>query len=402
LIIVYQVGELVDARTAARRLGVDVRTLYAYVSRGALRRIPGPDGRSSRYDSDELNLLARRARPRTLPRPAASIDLVIATRISTVADGMVRYRGVDVRELVAARRPFERVAELLWQVDGPTSNADWRLPTPQARSLRRQLGTLNSAVPVLSRFAVVLAANTAGRSETLGLSDDSAGPDWRAYGRFAIACLVDASGTSPHSGDPDGSIAQRLWQHWSPLDPTAARVRVLNAALVLLAEHELALSTLAVRVAASARAAPTGCLLAGLGCLEGSVHGGAARAVHDQLTGSRTGQAAPGERRFNPGFGHPIHRHADPRAAPLLDAVHAIATPADRRLISQAQHNGPAPPNVDFALAALALTARMPASATTAIFAVARTAGWVAHAAEEYTEQHLRLRGRALDNNQRS
>ena len=53
-------GELVNARTAAERLGVDVRTLYAYVSRGALRRVPGPDGRSSRYDSDELELLARR------------------------------------------------------------------------------------------------------------------------------------------------------------------------------------------------------------------------------------------------------------------------------------------------------------------------------------------------------
>jgi citrate synthase len=41
-------GELVDARTAAERLGVDIRTLYAYVSRGSLRRVRGPDGRSSR------------------------------------------------------------------------------------------------------------------------------------------------------------------------------------------------------------------------------------------------------------------------------------------------------------------------------------------------------------------
>src|ERR1700727_1334936 len=63
-------GDLVTARTAPERLGVDVRTLYAYVSRGALRREPGPDGRSSRYDSDELDLLARRSRPRTLPPPA--------------------------------------------------------------------------------------------------------------------------------------------------------------------------------------------------------------------------------------------------------------------------------------------------------------------------------------------
>ena len=114
-------GEQVDARTAAERLGVDVRTLYAYVSRGALRRVPGPDGRSSRYDSDELQLLARRSRPRTLPRPAASIDLVVATRVSTVTDGAVRYRGRDVLGLVADGEQFEAVAELLWA--GPPATA---------------------------------------------------------------------------------------------------------------------------------------------------------------------------------------------------------------------------------------------------------------------------------------
>ena len=130
-------GELVNARTAAERLGVDVRTLYAYVSRGALRRVPGPDGRSSRYDSDELELLARRSRPRTLPRPAASIDLVIATRVSMVADGMVRYRGTDILDLVKAEEPFERVADLLWQAGPPGSDGGWALPGTGERPLFR-------------------------------------------------------------------------------------------------------------------------------------------------------------------------------------------------------------------------------------------------------------------------
>src|SRR5258708_11842562 len=117
-------GELVDARMAAERLGVDVRTLYAYVSRGSLRRVPGPDGRVSRYDSDDLELLAQRSRPRTLPRPAASIHLVIATRVSTVTDGVVRYRGNDVLDLVAAGASFEHVADLLW------GDADCDRPQP--------------------------------------------------------------------------------------------------------------------------------------------------------------------------------------------------------------------------------------------------------------------------------
>src|SRR5277367_2391048 len=155
-------GEQVDARSAAERLGVDVRTLYAYVSRGALRRVPGPDGRSSRYDSDELELLARRSRPRTLPRPAASIDLVIATRVSTVTDGIVRYRGTDVLDLVKAEEPFERVADLLWQAAPPGSDDAWRWPAAgewPALPLARE-------IPVLHRFAIAVAAMTGAPSAT--------------------------------------------------------------------------------------------------------------------------------------------------------------------------------------------------------------------------------------------
>jgi citrate synthase len=54
------------------------------------------------------------------------------------------------------------------------------------------------------------------------------------------------------------------------------------------------------------------------------------------------------------------------------------------------------PPNSDLALGALTYAARMPADAAMAIFAVARTAGWIAHAAEEYAEPPLRFRGRAV------
>ena len=206
-----------------------------------------------------------------------------------------------------------------------------------------------------------------------------------------INCLIEASGepSGPVSRTPNPaeSVALRLWRRWSPLRPTAARVRALNTALVLLAEHELALSTLAVRVAASARATPASCLLAGLGPLSGSLHGGAARTVHDALLAKGPVTA---------GFGHPVHRHGDPRAAPLLEAVYAFATGRDRDLIENARRQAPAPPNSDLALGALTYAARMPAEAAMAIFAIARTAGWIAHAGEEYAEPPLRFRGRAV------
>jgi citrate synthase len=392
-----RMGEQVDARTAAERLGVDVRTLYAYVSRGALRRVPGPDGRSSRYDSDELELLARRSRPRTLPRPAASIDLVIATRVSTVADGVVRYRGRDVLGLVAAGEEFEGVAELLWAGPSATEPA-WQLSVAQASSLRLVLDALGGGVPVAMRFAAAVAV-TAGASGPGTASP----PDWPAWGRFLIATLVEASGPALGDAIADGPVARRLWQRWSPLAPTAGRVRALNTALVLLAEHELAASTLAVRVAASARAAPPGCVLAGLGALSGTLHGDAPRIVRERLLSRPAGDS--GDRKVasddarppaGVGFGHSVHRHGDPRTAPLLQAVQAIAAPADRDLIERARHGAPAAPNVDFALGALSHVARMPPEAAIAIFAVARTAGWIAHAAEEYAEPYVRFRGRAV------
>jgi citrate synthase len=407
LIIVNVMGELVNAQAAAARLGVDVRTLYAYVSRGALRRVPGPDGRSSRYDSDELELLARRSRPRTLPRPAASIDLVVATRVSTVTDGIVRYRGTDVLDLVKAGEPFERVADRLWQAGSPGTDDGWLLPAPG----EYPTFPLPDELPVLHRFAIAVAASTSGVAASgvtvPDVTADGSTPDWPSSGRRVIGCLIAASGsasrrpTTADLPDPDdhrphdhrsydhrpGTVARRLWQRWSPLPPTAARVRALDIALVLLAEHELALSTLSVRVAASARATPASCLLAGLSTLSGRLHGGAARTVHEKL--------AEGEPVVT-GFGHPVHRHGDPRLPPLLEAVYAVATEEDRTIIENARREVPRPLNADFALGALTYAARMPAEAATAIFATARIAGWVAHAAEEYGEPPLRFRGRAV------
>jgi citrate synthase len=221
-------------------------------------------------------------------------------------------------------------------------------------------------------------------------------PDWPAWGRLLIATLIEASGTAVGGASASGSVAGRLWQRWSPLRPSVARVRALNTALVLLAEHELAPSTLAVRVAASARAAPAGCLLAGLGTLSGALHGEVPRLVREWFLGRAARGAPDTGPPSDVGFGHSVHRRGDPRTAPLLQVVYAIATPADRDLIERARQGAPAPPNIDFALGALCHVARMPPQAATAIFAIARTAGWIAHAAEEYSEPQLRFRGRAV------
>ncbi|MCU0274966.1 MAG: citrate synthase, partial [Acidimicrobiales bacterium] len=105
-------GRYVGATEAARRLGVQRATLYAYVSRGVLERRVGIDGRSSLFDVDELEALAtRRRRPPVTPQP--SIDVQITTAITALDEDGPRYRGHDVA-LLSRTSAFEDVAELLW------------------------------------------------------------------------------------------------------------------------------------------------------------------------------------------------------------------------------------------------------------------------------------------------
>ena len=94
---------------AARRLGVKQATLYSYVSRGVLRRRTGADGRASLFDAQEVEVLARRGRPR-LPGPG---ELVIESSLTEITGDRAFYRGHDITAL-AAQYGLEDGAWLLW------------------------------------------------------------------------------------------------------------------------------------------------------------------------------------------------------------------------------------------------------------------------------------------------
>ena len=206
---------------------------------------------------------------------------------------------------------------------------------------------------------------------------------------------------------PAAPIAERLWSSLSGRRPAPALLAALSAALVLLADHELAASTLAARVAASVRADPYAVVATGLGAMGGALHGGASLGVENLLTAAGTPAGVPavirdllrrGER--VPGFGHFVYRGGDPRAALLLELIRAAA-PRSRGLAvadavqAEVSGRGLPGPNIDFAIAVLALVAGMTTGAGEAIFAVARTAGWTAHAMEEYVRA-TPLRPRAV------
>jgi citrate synthase len=385
---------------AAARLGVKPATLYAYVSRGLLGRERSPDGRTSTFDPAEIDRLARPGRARRGRRPSA--ELVVPSALTAIERGLPWYRGLPVPELAGARS-FEEVAEWLWTARFPDPVPTWQASQPALDAGRQAQAALPPTALPLERIRVIAAALPAGDELRLELRP----PAVTAAGRSLIAGLVDClprRAPQPSSVSP---IAARLWMGLSPLDPEPELVGVVDAALVLLADHELAASTVAARVAASVRADPYAVASAGLAVVSGTLHGGASlgiEALLDEI--DRPDQAASvvgarlrrGERLR--GFGHRLYPDGDPRAATLLTRLRATAGGSPRMevvdsLLQAARQRGLPEPNVDLALAALAHVAGMTRGAAEAIFATARTAGWIAHALEEY-DRNIPIRPRAV------
>jgi citrate synthase len=428
-------SEWISAAEAASRLGIKQATLYSYVSRGVLtrRRASGgrgggasgggasggadgvaggradgvASGKGSLFDPREVEELARRGRPR---RPPGLAGLVIESGVTEIADNRLWFRGLDALEL-ARDWDFEDVCELLWDVRPEV--AEWQAtPAALAAGTAAQAALPPGTFP-LERLQVIVPALAA--ADPLRLQFDP--PAVAAAGRAIIAGLVDClppagagnQQTAAGAGNQQAAagIPARLWPRLCPDDPPPGLLDALRAALVLLADHELAASTLAARVAASVRADPYAVVATGLGAVGGALHGGASLGAETMLAAAQDPAGAPrvvgellrrGER--VPGFGHFVYRGGDPRAGLLLAMV-ASAVPASPRLavvdsVLAEMHRRALPePNIDFALAVLASCAGMIRGAGEVIFAVARTAGWLAHAVEEYTAR-TPLRPRAV------
>ncbi|MEU4826173.1 citrate synthase [Actinomadura citrea] len=391
-----QVGGWIDAKAAAERLGVKPATLYAYVSRGVLRRRQAPDGRRSLFDAAQVEELARRGRPRRPPGPG---ELAIESAITALGADRHFYRGRDALEM-ARTRTFEEVAAWLWHgrdEPGAAAGEPWRARADGvAAAVAAQSGLPPGLLP-LDRLHLIVAALAA--TDPLRHHLDPEGVT--ATGRALIAGLVEAlPAADPSAADPSagaGPIAERLWNRLCPHPPgDAGTLRAFEAAMILLADHELAASTVAARVAASVRADPHAVVASGLGVLSGPLHGGASYGaerliaeVADPASAARViGERLRGGERV-PGFGHSVYRSGDGRAALLMDLVRAAAPGHDRlaaaeAVLAEAARLRLPAPNVDFSLAALGAVAGLVPGAGEAVFAVARTAGWLAHALEEY------------------
>lgn len=391
-----------STRQVADALGVKPETVYAYVSRGLLHSRREPGGRGSWFDPKEVEELAGNTR-QAVANGGRPPQPFIATEL-TLLDGGLYYRGRDAGVL-ARTESFERVAGLLWT--GELAAQEFTANAQMLAQVRSVLAAMPASTRPPDLLRVIPPAAAAGDPLRYDLSPGSV----RAMAAGLLSVMVQALPRldgRPGGGEnaEPGSVASRLWPRLTQRPATEQGIKALNAALVLLADHDLAASTLAGRVAASARAHPYAVLSAALGAFDGPLHGAAGSHAYRLFADAlRDGDpvAAYAERLrtqgWVEGFGHAAYPDGDPRARVLMELLDEAGedVPAGVREVSDglraaAARRGPGLPNVDFALPLLAHAYGMLPSAGEVVFIIARTVGWIAHALEEYQQTPMRFR----------
>ena len=376
---------MLSSEEAARRLGVKLTTLYAYVSRGVLESHRDPSGRGSLFELSDIESLATRSRAGRQTESRLATVTTSVTQLRLDEGPLFRGRPATV---LASAMTFEEVAALLWETD---ADGDWSVPDLGVCPLRDTLERM--------RWALVMCGAT-----------DPLRADLRPIAvtraaRRVIAALVDVVGPPPIDEVANSPVAHRLAQRLGGSAPSSSGAAI-DAALVLMADHELATSTMAVRIAASVRADPYDAFAAGLATLAGPLHGGASQQAYELLVlaerdgAQRALNAVLREQGRLPGFGHMVYRTGDPRFVTLLSFADDLLGDERRALLQDvmelaAAHAVPLP-NCDLGLAALSWGMGMPPDTGRTIFAVARIAGWTAHYMEELGERPLRFRARSV------
>lgn len=377
-----------SAREAAAELAISPATLYAYVSRGLIRSEPSSDSRSHRYCAEDIRGLKERRTPTPEPRGLRNFDAdlpVMDSAICTITvDGPI-YRGVNCVDL-AQTDTLEHAATLLWDVTAADPFAADNCPHVSGE-MRAIAEAARRAAPIDRAIAVLALAASADPRAFTRAADGRAMVGARIL-RLLVATMLN---TEP-SAEPLHLQIARAWAGDNEHAPD-----LIRRALVLLADHELNASTFTARCAASTGLNLYDSVIAGLAALKGPKHGGAgvlaSRLVktlvdHDVEPVIRE-RVALGERFA--GFGHGVYKHGDPRAQSLLDALARAGAPRKftREVPERIAEATGEFVNIDYALAVLAHSLRFPAGSELALFAMARSVGWIAHASEQL--QHGKL-----------
>lgn len=362
------------AAEALALLGTRPQTLYANVSRGRIQAKRDPeDTRKSLYWGEDVRKLAQRraGKRRTEIIATETIrwgDPILPSSISTIVGGRLYYRGQDAVRL-AQTALFEEVVALLWESEGLVVQSG--SPLAKGRPLERMIHALADRsvhdAPSISR--------------TLAILRREAGAVYAATAQALV-------------GPGQGALHERLANSWQR--PEAAEP--IRCALILLSDHELNASAFAARIAASTGASLASAALAGLVTLNGPLHGGASiegaafAKSAEEVGAEQTVRSWLAQGRNLPGFGHALYPQGDIRAKTLLETFCLPQSIVDLQVTAEEISGEMA--NIDFALVGLARAFDLPEDAPLLLFALARLAGWLAHAMEQAETGHL-IRPRA-------
>ncbi|HZC35527.1 MAG TPA: citrate synthase family protein [Chthoniobacterales bacterium] len=363
---------------AAQMLNVSQATLYAYVSRGLIRSEPGANHRARIYHRLDLERLKERKKIRKEPSAEMSSALhwgnpLLESGLTLIADGQLFYRGREATGL-AATQNFFAVAVWFW-------TGNW-VALPSTRSLPA-LKKRNGEPTIRFQKSLLRAAMT----EPLGF--DFSPTTVAENGIHVLSLFLQAL-----TGQQNLNVrqaARELRKAWCPRKVDADRI--IDAALILSMDHELNVSSFTARVVCSAGTSIYEIVSAALCALRGSRHGGGIERAAKLLV-EMQGLASLREfliRRVRAGieisgFGHPLYPDGDPRAATLFDLLNKFFATDARpwlEVVANAAKILKRKPNIDLALAVCSLSLRLPPYAAFALFALGRTAGWIAHAAEQ-------------------
>ena len=311
--------------------------------------------------------------------------------------GSLRYRGVDIEELVGTHR-FEQVWGLL--VD---ESFEPGLPTAKPY----EGGGLTGNTPADLQAITARVGGEWGLKKLIDISDDEAREDLRrTSAQFISIAAQSARLADGHTDRIDpavvsrgNSTAERFLLEWrGEADPK--HVQALDTYWICTCEHGLNASTFVARITASTGSDCAAALSSAVGALSGPLHGGAPARVLPMLdaaadSGDPEGYVESliekGERLM--GFGHRVYRAEDPRARLLKGTAKELGAPRydvafklEQAALAALRRKSPDRPletNVEFWSAVVLDVADVPPQLAPAMFACSRTAGWSAHILEQ-------------------
>jgi len=349
--------------------------------------------------------------------PVRGLEGVIAadTSISYVdgVHGRLFYQGYDIHDIAEAMS-FSETVFLLWNGRLPTLAehhafrsevvAEMRLPSQVTEMLR--LTPPNSHPMAVLRSAVSMLANFDPDGE-----DISPEANWRKAKRLLAqvpTIIADLHrirrGLPPISPDPNFGLSANFLYILRGTSPGDLERKAIEVLMVLMADHGLNASTFTGRVIASTLADMHSALTGAIGALKGPLHGGANQRVMEMILDIpdvETVQAYIAGMLENKqrimGFGHRVYKTQDPRTRHLRRYSEMLCETNNQRhlydIAQRIEHTVMEAkgiyPNVDFYSATVQHALAIPPEYFTAVFAAARTAGWIAHIMEQYADNRL-------------